>query len=94
MDTCPNFGIPNAFTPNGDDLNDVFFVYGVGLFEYELLIFNRWGQLIYKSNDQNEGWDGTVNGKPCQIDVYVYKIIYRGLGLAEKQKVGRVALIR
>lgn len=94
VDTCPNFGIPNAFTPNGDDLNDVFFVYGLGLFEYELLIFNRWGQLIYKSNDQNEGWDGTVNGKPCQIDVYVYKIIYRGLGLAEKQKVGRVALIR
>ena len=51
-------------------------VYGVGLYEFELLIYNRWGQLIYKTNDQSEGWDGTVNGKPCQIDVYVYKIIF------------------
>ena len=57
-------------------------------------IFNRWGQVIYKSNNQNEGWDGTVNGRPCQIDVYVYKIIYRGLGLGQKQKVGRLALVR
>lgn len=94
VDTCPDFGIPNAFTPNGDDLNEVFRIYGVGLYEYELLIFNRWGQLIYKSNDQSEGWDGTMNGKPCQIDVYVYKLVYGGLGLGEKQKVGRIALIR
>lgn len=94
VDTCPEFGIPQAFSPNGDDVNDVFQVYGVGLYEFELLIFNRWGQVIYKTNNQNEGWDGTMNGKPCQIDVYVYKIIYRGLGLAQKQKVGQVALIR
>jgi len=94
IDTCPEFGIPEAFSPNGDDLNDVFKVYGVGLHQFELLIFNRWGQVIYKSNNQNEGWDGTVNGKPCQIDVYVYKIIYRGLGLGQKQKVGRLALVR
>ena len=94
IDTCPEFGIPEAFSPNGDDKNDVFMVYGVGLYEFELLIYNRWGQLIYKTNNQNEGWDGKVNGKPCQIDVYVYKIIYRGLGLGQKQKVGQVALVR
>ena len=94
IDTCPEFGIPQAFSPNGDDVNDVFQVYGVGLYEFELLIFNRWGQVIYKTNNQSEGWDGTMNGKPCQIDVYVYKIIYRGLGLGQKQKVGRLALVR
>tara|TARA_Y100001933_G_C18997689_1_gene563188 strand:- start:1098 stop:3047 length:1950 start_codon:yes stop_codon:yes gene_type:complete len=94
VDTCPDFGIPLAFSPNGDELNDIFQVYGVGLHEFEMLIFNRWGQVIFKSNNQNEGWDGTKNGKPCQIDVYVYKIIYRGLGLSQKQKVGQVALIR
>jgi gliding motility-associated-like protein len=94
VDTCPEFGIPKAFSPNGDEVNDIFQVIGVGLHEFELLIFNRWGQVIYKTNSQNEGWDGTMSGSPCQTDVYIYKITYRGLGLAQKQKVGQVALIR
>ena len=94
VDTCPDFGIPMAFSPNGDGLNDVFKVYGVGLNEFELLIFNRWGEVIYQTNNQFEGWDGKKNGNPCQIDVYVYKIVYRGLGLSQKQKVGQLSLIR
>ena len=94
VDTCPDFGIPMAFSPNGDDLNDVFKVYGVGFNEFELLIFNRWGEIVYQTKNQNEGWDGKRNGNPCQIDVYVYKIIYKGLGLSQKQKVGQLALIR
>lgn len=94
IDTCPDFGIPNAFTPNGDDINEVFRVYSIGINEFELLIFNRWGQLIYQSKDINEGWDGTYKGNQCQQDVYVYKLIYRGLGLSQQQQVGRVSLIR
>ena len=94
VDTCPDFGIPMAFSPNGDDFNDVFKVYGVGFNEFELLIYNRWGEIVYQTNNQYEGWDGKKNGNPCQIDVYVYKIIYRGLGLSQKQKVGQVSLIR
>ena len=94
VDTCPDFVIPTAFSPNGDDLNDVFKVYGVGLNEFELLIFNRWGEIVYKTNNQHEGWDGKKNGNLCQIDVYVYKIIYKGLGLSQKQKVGKLTLIR
>ena len=94
VDTCPDFVIPTAFSPNGDDLNDVFKVYGVGLNEFELLIFNRWGEIVFKTNNQHEGWDGKKNGSLCQIDVYVYKIIYKGLGLSQKQKVGKLALVR
>ena len=94
VDTCPDFRIPNAFSPNNDDINDVFKVWGVGLYEFDLLIFNRWGQLIYRSNDQEEGWDGTINGRDVQVDVYVYKLIYKGLGLSVKEDVGRIALIR
>lgn len=94
IDTCPDFAIPNAFTPNGDDMNEVFKVVGIGLHEFELMIFNRWGQMIYRSEDQDEGWDGTYKGNPCQIDVYVYKLVYKGLGLSRHEKVGRVALIR
>jgi|TARA_B110000261_G_scaffold130622_1_gene146515 gliding motility-associated-like protein len=94
VDTCPDFRIPDAFSPNSDDLNDVFKVWGVGLYEFDLLIFNRWGQLIYRSHDQEEGWDGTVNGRDVQADVYVYKLIYKGLGLSRKEKVGIIALVR
>lgn len=94
LDTCPVIHIPNAFTPNGDDLNEVFKVYGVGFRDFDLMIFNRWGDLIFQTNDPEEGWDGTLNGNPIQIDVYVYKVVYRGLGTAEGQEIGRVALIR
>tara|TARA_B100000795_G_scaffold269620_1_gene259609 strand:- start:6143 stop:8212 length:2070 start_codon:yes stop_codon:yes gene_type:complete len=91
---CPTLFIPNTFTPNKDALNDVFFVKGFGIVEFELLVFNRWGQLIFKSNDINHGWDGTLNGRNVQIDVYVYKVWYGGVGTGSNSKIGHVSLIR
>ena len=78
---CP-FGemyLPNVFTPNDDHLNDIFLPIGHfdHLAEYKMTIWNRWGQQIYESSDVNNGWDGTVNGKLCQIDAYVYVIEFR-----------------
>ncbi len=99
-DYCPwSLYLPNAFTPNDDGLNDEFPSSFYGEFiDYELLIFNRWGEQIYQTNDINSGWDGTYMGNDCQIDVYVYKISYRTqeeLGLSERiSRVGRVSLIR
>lgn len=97
---CPaKVYIPNAFTPNKDFTNDGFkpVLYGE-IYNYELLIFNRWGELIWSTNDTNEAWDGTINGRDAQIDVYVYKIIYEiesAVGNMEKNTaVGRVSLIR
>jgi gliding motility-associated-like protein len=70
--------IPNAFTPNGDGLNDTFKAYTIcPILYYRLLIYNRWGEKLFESNDINEGWDGTKDGKPCPGDAYVYMISYK-----------------
>lgn len=95
----PTFFIPNTFTPNNDDLNDYFSPKQSGYFkEYYMEIFNRWGELIYISNDINKGWDGKMTGNDVQNDVYIYKIFYSYFNengiLVQKNKVGTVTLYR
>jgi gliding motility-associated-like protein len=70
--------IPNVFTPNNDGNNDVFLPIGSDVVTYELKIYNRWGQLVFTSNDVSFGWDGTIDGKAAAGDVYVYQITYQG----------------
>jgi gliding motility-associated-like protein len=83
--TNANINFPNAFTPNTNNGNggvynennldnDVFFPYTKGVLEYKLQIFNRWGELIFETNDLRQGWDGYYKGKLCQQDVYVWKV--------------------
>jgi gliding motility-associated-like protein len=67
--------IPNAFTPNGDGLNDYFEVFGVGD-EAELLIYNRWGELIFQAQPYLNNWDATYQGQLVEMGVYLYKIKY------------------
>ncbi|MFZ9956487.1 MAG: gliding motility-associated C-terminal domain-containing protein, partial [Flavobacteriales bacterium] len=69
--------MPNAFTPNNDGTNDVFYVEGMYVEDFHLLIFNRWGEVVFESFDINNGWDGTVLGDKAQIDVYVVKLFYK-----------------
>ena len=64
---------PTAFTPNGDKLNDTFRPYTDGVTEYEMMIFNRWGEMIFKSENLLHAWDGKFQGKICQQDAYVWK---------------------
>jgi gliding motility-associated-like protein len=64
--------IPDAFTPNGDGVNDIHYVYGGPLSSMKIMIFNRWGEKIFESTDQNFGWDGTYMGKLVNPGVYVY----------------------
>lgn len=67
--------LPNAFTPDGNSVNNVFRVESACAIEnFALMIFDRWGNLIYSSNDQYSGWDGTFKGNACQEDAYVYKL--------------------
>ena len=70
------FYIPNTFTPNGDNDNETFSGKGQEIIEYEMLIFDRWGNKIFQTNDLNTGWDGRANGgtEIAQEDVYVYEI--------------------
>lgn len=66
---------PKAFSPNGDGKNDKIFVRGWGLKELlELKIYNRWGEVVYESNDLNAGWDGTFRGQPQNVETYIYTI--------------------
>jgi gliding motility-associated-like protein len=74
---------PNAFTPNGDGVNDVFTVYGSVDVERidRFLVFDRWGELVYEAtdfapNDLSAGWDGTFRGKNLNPAVFVYYVEY------------------
>lgn len=88
------FYAPNAFTPNSDLVNDVFLPKGEAIREYDLRILDRWGVVIFRTFDPEEGWDGTHNGKKSPQDTYVYRAdIVDELG--EKHHItGAVTLIR
>jgi len=92
------FVLPNAFSPNGDGLNDIFIPvrrYDM-VKKYHLMIFNRWGQQIFETQNIDQGWDGTYQGKPSPYGTYVYKIIYTAYPNYEESKVetGQVILMR
>jgi gliding motility-associated-like protein len=70
--------VPNAFSPNGDNANDIFQAYPTRDAEIlSLMIYDRWGNLVFQSNDVVKTWDGLVNGKVVSPDVYVYVVQYR-----------------
>jgi len=89
------FFVPDAFTPNGDDINDLFFGDGFGFVNYKMHIFDRWGEKVFYTGTYLERWDGTLpSGKKAQQDVYIY-IIELELPLSETKEItGRVTLIR
>ncbi len=67
--------VPNTFTPNNDGLNDRLYVRGAGLTQLEYFrIFDRWGQMVFQTQDIAEGWDGSTGGKPDAINTYVYML--------------------
>jgi gliding motility-associated-like protein len=89
--------IPNAFTPNGDGFNDKFRILGLPyeqITRFNLQIYNRWGQMIYTSNDIREGWDGTRNGELCPEGVYVWVIYYEDNKKKPVTNKGTIMLIR
>ncbi len=72
------FYVPKAFSPNEDGLNDVFLPKASGMAPdgFEMRIYDRWGNVIFFSDSWDKGWDGTIDGKPVQLDLYVCKIKY------------------
>src|SRR5665213_3082599 len=89
------FYIPNAFTPGSSHgLNPTFQGYGTGIIQYEMSIFDRWGEEIFHSVDMNNPWDGTYNGSDLKQDVYVYEIKITDLNHQAHQYSGKVTLIR
>jgi gliding motility-associated-like protein len=95
-----NIFIPSSFTPNDDNLNDVFMpvfsTYGLDAKSFEMEIFDRWGHSLFRTKDINKGWDGTVNGKGERVkeETYVYKIKYKDMDGNLYNKIGHLSLIR
>jgi gliding motility-associated-like protein len=87
--------IPNAFTPGYDGKNDIFkpMLFG-DVQKFEFAIYNRWGNLLFRSKDPNKGWDGSFEGKECASQVYVWTCIYQLSGEENKVEKGTVTLIR
>jgi len=64
--------VPSAFTPNGDGNNDVLGVLGASLNEFEFVVHNANGAVVFRTNNQTESWDGSFNSSVCAIGTYVY----------------------
>jgi gliding motility-associated-like protein len=92
------YWVPNTFTPDGDEYNPVFlpvFTSGFDPYNYTLLIFNRWGEIIFESHNAKVGWDGTYGGKIVQDGTYIWKISFKDKYTDEKiQKIGHVNILR
>ena len=89
-----NVFIPNAFTPNGDNINDTFLPVTRGVVLYDLMIFDRYGHVVFTSSNALQGWDGTYNGQPAKQDTYTYKLILTSNSQIQKQFIGEVLLYR
>lgn len=92
------FYVPNSFTPDGNESNQTFlpiFSSGVDVFDYTMMIFNRWGQIVFETRDVNVGWNGTLNGIPAQDGTYTYRIEFKALASDERKVVvGHVNLLK
>jgi len=96
VDVMPDIGIyiPNAFTPNGDGLNDYLHIYGTGLKDFSIQIFSRWGEKIFESANPEAGWDGSYKNEAAPSGTYAYKIFARGADGNIINKQGNINLVR
>ena len=90
----PDVYLPNAFTPNGDDENDVLYLRGRNVEKMHLKIYDRWGELVFETTEQNIGWDGTYKGKLVDPAVFVYHLSVICVDKQEYFKKGNVTVIR
>lgn len=74
----PRLFVGNAFSPDGDGINDYYTVYSVHVGKFQLLIFNRWGEIIFESRNKNHHWDGIYREEPMPIGTYPWVLIYEG----------------
>ncbi len=89
-----SFYVPNTFTPNGDGVNDEFTAKADGILKFEMMIFDRWGNLVFTSNNINKGWDGKYKGSEAVMDAYVYSITVQDLKKHDKTYRGVINLIK
>jgi gliding motility-associated-like protein len=90
------FYAPNAFTPDGDGINDTFFPKGYGLVaeDYQMLIFDRWGDLIYQTDVLYGAWDGKINGRLAVQDVYSFRFNFKDIFNDKHKVIGHINLVK
>ncbi|MEO8589637.1 MAG: T9SS type B sorting domain-containing protein [Flavobacteriales bacterium] len=101
IEFCPSaIWMPNTFTPDGDGINDIFIPVGKNIATMHLLIFDRWGEMLFESDDPTVGWDGTYSGELVKNDMYVWRLTYQfredkdgTLGF-EKHQMGQIQVLR
>lgn len=84
--------VPGAFSPNGDGKNDLFYAEGSGLKDFNMWVFNRWGQPLFETREFGiaGGWNGSFQGKPAPAGVYVFRLSYtNNEGTGRKMKISR-----
>lgn len=95
LDQCCHFFYPDAFSPNGDGLNDKWLpVTPANTDFYHLAIYNRWGQRIFESTDPNQKWDGSFKGRPCDIGTYNFFIQAKCVMGRQEAAQGTILLVR
>jgi gliding motility-associated-like protein len=90
----PSLYMPNIFSPNGDGENDVLFLRAEKVRESELVIYNRWGEEVFRSSSQHQGWDGRAGGRDCEAGVYVWHVRLVYENGASLSRAGNVSLVR
>jgi gliding motility-associated-like protein len=90
----PNLFHPTAFTPNGDNLNDIFTVFGQYVVGFEMKVFNRWGELMFTTTDIQTGWDGTFHGKQMPEGTYTFIAFITDRAGRTFKRSGSVLLLR
>ncbi len=93
-DVRTSIGVPTAFTPNGDGVNDVLYARGSAVTTMNLVIYNRWGQKVFETNSLERGWDGVYKGKQQEIDNYAYILTASFIDGTTIIKKGNINLIR
>jgi len=90
----PAIDVPNAFTPNSGDVNSRVFARGFGITKMRFIIWNRWGQKVFETNDRNIGWEGKYKGVVQPMDVYAYTLDVEFFDGTKATKKGDITLIR
>jgi len=88
--------IPNAFTPNENNVNETFYAVGINILEFEMYIFDRWGEQIFYSDNINKHWDGKAKGgsEIAQQDVYIWKVNVKDVFGKIHNLIGHVTLLK
>jgi gliding motility-associated-like protein len=91
---CTDLFVPNAFSPNGDNQNDTFFVYGSCISFMQLEIYNRWGERVFITTNQANGWDGSWRGQACEAAVFTYVLTGQMDDGTVIEKQGNISLVK